>query len=72
LEFTLPAKELFDVVSCSFLLQHARNEEMLIKFAKCAFNLLKPGGRLVGMNAGCGDDSLSLTIDRGLNKKYGN
>lgn len=40
----------FDVVTATFLLNYATTKEMLGKFIESAYKLLKPGGRLIGIN----------------------
>jgi 2-polyprenyl-3-methyl-5-hydroxy-6-metoxy-1,4-benzoquinol methylase len=40
----------FDIVLCSFLLNYAQDENALDGFLANAFSLLKPGGRVVGIN----------------------
>lgn len=41
----------FDVVSSTYLLQNAHSVEMLEKFVKTMYDLVKPGGKLIGLNA---------------------
>jgi len=40
----------FDIVTATFLLNYATSKEMLDLFIESAFRLLKPGGRLIGIN----------------------
>jgi SAM-dependent methyltransferase len=51
----LPDGKQFDVVSATFLLQHAKNYEMLLKFLQSIHSMLKPGGKVIGMMGGCAD-----------------
>ena len=46
----LPIDHKFDIVSATFLLQYANSEDMLERFVKNIYNLLKPGGKLIGLN----------------------
>ena len=46
----LEIEQKFDIVTATFLLQHAENYGMLISFLKTIWNLLKPGGRLIGLD----------------------
>ena len=48
----------FDAVSCTYLLQHAKNYDMLKQFLSNIFNMLKPGGIVFGMNGGVRYDDL--------------
>lgn len=41
----------FDIVSATFLYQYAKNYDMLLAFLKNTHSLLKPGGKLIGLNA---------------------
>ena len=54
----------FDVISCAFLLQHSKSEEMLEGFLTNIYNNLKPGGRAFGMNGGIGLDIIGKNVDK--------
>ena len=43
-------RENFDIVTATYLLNYATKKEMISGFTNAAFQLLKPGGRLVGIN----------------------
>ena len=40
----------FHLVSSTYLLNYATSKEMLNKFVKSAYDILKPGGRFIGIN----------------------
>ena len=49
-EFTDKYAEMFDDVTATFLLNYATQEKMIQSFTDGAFRVLKPGGRLIGIN----------------------
>ena len=56
-----------DLVTAVFLLNYARTREQLLAFCKAAYNVLRPGGKFVGLN-----DSINNPPQPGLSfAKYG-